>query len=123
VFAGLEHGVVNLVITDHVPLQWDNGRGLAGVSTRRDGYDLCLIALSYAHSHQVPFVSVNTCVHELLHVFFEDILVSRPEGLPRAGREFRIAWHATRLWLFQDGAAVRKAAQAYLKGLRPAKTL
>src|SRR4051794_32480438 len=28
VVLGLEHGVLNLVITDRIPLEWDNGRSL-----------------------------------------------------------------------------------------------
>src|SRR5688500_10990716 len=31
VFAGLERGVINLVITDHIPMEWDKGRALSGV--------------------------------------------------------------------------------------------
>jgi hypothetical protein len=118
VFTGLQHGVINLVLTDHIPMEWDNGRALLGVTTRSDGYHLCMVALGYAHGHQIPFLSVNTCVHELLHVLLQDIFVSRPKGLPGHGREFRIDWYATRLWLFHDGAAIRKSAQAYLSRLQ-----
>jgi len=118
VFTGLQHGVINLVLTDHIPMEWDNGRALQGVTTRSDGYHLCMVALGYAHGHQIPFLSVNTCVHELLHVLLQDIFVSRPKGLPGHGRKFRIDWYATRLWLFHDGAAIRKSAQAYLSRLQ-----
>jgi hypothetical protein len=120
VFPGLKHGVINFFITDYIPLEWDNGRGLAGVTTQYDGYHLCMIALNYAHGNQVPFFSVNTCVHELLHVLLQDIYENRPKGLPGYGREFRIDWYATRLWLFHDGALIRQAAQAYLERVRSA---
>jgi hypothetical protein len=114
----LEHGAINLVVTDRIPLLWDAGRGLAGVTTRYDGYHVCMIALNYAHGHQIPFFSVNTCVHELLHALLQDIYVSRPQGLPGEEREFRIDWYATLLWLFHDGTVIRNSAQAYLARLR-----
>jgi hypothetical protein len=117
VFTGLEHGIINLALTDYIPLNWDNGRGLHGVTTQHDGYHLCVIALKYAHCHQIPFLSINTCVHELLHVLLHDIFESRPKGLPGHGREFRIDFYATRLWLFHDGSGIRNAAHAYLARL------
>jgi hypothetical protein len=120
VFIGLERGFINLVLTDHIPMYWDNGRALAGATTLYEGYHLCVIALSYAHGHQVPFVSVNTCVHELLHAMLQDIFVSRPKWFQTGGREFRIDSYATGLWLFHDGAEIRKSAQAYADRLRSA---
>ena len=77
-----------------------------------------MVALDYAHGHQIPFLAVNTCVHELLHVLLQDIFEVHPKGLPGYEREFRIDWYATRLWLFHDGAAIRKSAQTYLDRLR-----
>jgi hypothetical protein len=117
VFAGLKRDAVNLVLTDHIPMFWDNGRALAGVTTIVDRYSVCMIALAEAHGDQVPFLSVNTCVHELLHVLLQDIFVSRPKWYQSGGREFRIDWYATRMWLFQDGSEVRKSARAYLDRL------
>ena len=120
IFVGLRRGVVNLVLTDHIPMKWDNGRALAGITTIQGGYHVCLIALQYAHGNQVPFLSVNTCVHELLHALMQDVFVRRPTWYQTGGREFRIDWYATGLWLFHDGAAIRKSAQAYLGRLRSA---
>lgn len=117
VFTGLDRGVINLVITGDVPLAWDRGRGVSGVTTRYAGCHLCLVGLNRAHCHQVPLLSVNTCVHELLHAFFEDIFERRPQGFSGQAREFRIDWYATRLWLFHDGAAIREAARRYLARL------
>ena len=57
VFAGLERGSINMVLTDAIPMAWDRGRGLQGAAKRHDGYDVCLIALNEAHPHQVPFRS------------------------------------------------------------------
>ena len=111
---------MNLVLTDHIPMKWDNGRALAGITTIQGGYHVCLIALQYAHGNQVPFLSVNTCVHELLHALMQDVFVRRPTWYQTGGREFRIDWYATGLWLFHDGAAIRKSAQAYLNRLRTA---
>jgi len=119
VFIGLEHGAINLVITDQILQNWDQGRGVTGVSSHYDGYDISMIALDHAHGHQIPFLAVNTCVHELLHVLLQDIFEIHPKGLPGYEREFRIDWYATRLWLFHDGAAIRKSAEVYLERLRP----
>src|SRR4029077_20116543 len=44
-FIRLERGVVNVVLTDLIPLRGSAGRALCGVTTRYDGYDLCLIAV------------------------------------------------------------------------------
>lgn len=120
IFVGLRRGVVNLVLTTHIPMYWDKGRELAGVTTIHDGYHVCLIALRYAHGNRVPFLSVNTCVHELLHALLQDIFVARPSWYASGGREARTDWYATGLWLFRDGAAIRKSAQAYLARLRSA---
>jgi len=120
IFIGLRRGAINLVLTNHIPVIWDAGRALAGVTTIHDGYHVCLIALRYAHGDQVPFLSVNTCVHELLHALLQDVFVSRPKWYQTGGREFRIDCYATGLWLFHEGAAIRKSAQAYLGRLRPA---
>ncbi len=54
IFVGLRRGVVNLVLTDHIPMKWDSGRALAGITTIQGGYHVCLIALQYAHGNQVP---------------------------------------------------------------------
>ena len=118
IFIGLRRGVINLVLTDHVPLYWDNDRALAGVTALWEGYPVCMIALRYAHGNQIPFLSVNTCVHELLHVLLQDIFVSRPKWYQSGGRELRIDWYATGLWLFGDGASIRKSTEACLGRLR-----
>ncbi|MGA7240410.1 MAG: hypothetical protein WBY44_32295 [Bryobacteraceae bacterium] len=119
-FTGLRRGVLNLVLSDRLPLYWDNARSLAGVTTLDRGYHLCLIALRYAHGNRVPFLSVNTCAHEILHALLLDIFLARPSAYQAAEREYRIDWYATRLWLFHDGAAVQRSAQAYLDHLRAA---
>ena len=120
IFVGLRRGVVNLVLTDHIPMKWDAGRSSAGVTTIYDGYHICLIAVPNAHGDQAPVLSVNTCVHELLHALLQDVFVTHPTWYQSGEREFRIDWYATRLWLFHDGAAVRQSAQAYLARLRAA---
>jgi hypothetical protein len=117
-FIGLDRSMLNLVVTNQIPMAWDQGRALSGVTARYQGYHVCMIALKYAHGHQIPFLSVNTCLHELLHALLGDIFESRPQGLPGAAREFRVDWYATRLWLFRDGAHIRRAAQAYAERLR-----
>ena len=114
IFIGLRRDAVNLVLTDHIPMKWDTGRALAGVTTIHNGYHVCVVALRYAHGNQIPFLSVNTCVHELLHALLHDVFVSRPRWFQTGGHEFRTDWYATRLWLFHDGAAIRESAQTYL---------
>jgi hypothetical protein len=118
IFTGLRRGAINLVLTDHLPLYWDRARALAGVTTLDRGYHLCILALRYAHANQVPFVSVNTCVHELLHALMRDIFVTRPSALQTVTRENRIDWYATLLWLLRDGSAVRQSARIYLAKLQ-----
>jgi hypothetical protein len=121
VFVGLDRGSLNLVLTDHLPLYWDASRALAGVTTIYEGYHLCLIALRYAHGHQVPWFSTNTCTHELLHALMQDVYVMHPKWYQSAGREARIDAYATGLWLFHSGDAVRKSAREYVARLRAAQ--
>jgi len=119
-FMGLQRGVLNLFLTDYVPMYWDNGRGLSGVTTMlAGGYHLCLVAIAYAHGNLVPFVSVNTCVHEMLHALMQDIYVQHPGALQTGGREFRIDAYATELWVLHRGAAIRESARRYIERLRP----
>jgi hypothetical protein len=118
IFVGLRRGVLNLVLTDHIPMYWDRGRSLAGVTTVYDGYHVCMVAMLYAHGNQVPYLSTNTCVHELLHALMQDILVRHPKWYQVGGREGRIDWFATQLWLFRDGTGIRESARAYLERLR-----
>jgi hypothetical protein len=99
-------------------MYWDRGRASAGITTIHEGYHVCVIALSYAHGHRAPFLSVNTCMHELLHAFFQDLFVARPSWFEAASREVRIDWHATRLWLFHEGAFIRESAEAYVRRLK-----
>jgi len=120
VFIGLERGVLNLVLTDHLPLYWDNARALPGMTAMlENAYHVCLIAVRYAHANQVPFLSLNTCVHELLHAVMQDIFVRNRPDLFRAGEhESRIDWYATALWFFGGSAAVRDSTRVYIKRLR-----
>jgi len=114
-FTGLERGVINLVLTDHIPQDYG---ATSGVTTTWEGYDLCVIALGDAHANQVPYFSVNTCVHELLHLLLQDVFMKKPKWYQTGQREVRIDWYATRLWLFGEGAAIRQSAEAYLRRLR-----
>lgn len=118
VFAQLRRGAVNVILTARVPLEWDEGRALEGITTIYEGNHVCLIALQYAHRHQIPFLSVNTAVHELLHVLMHDVFERRPSGFAGGKREFRIDFLATRLWLFHDGGSIREAARHYIQRIR-----
>jgi hypothetical protein len=115
---GIEHGVLNLILTDTIPMEWDQGRGLSGVTTRYRGFHVCMIALSRAHVNQIPFLSLNTCLHEMLHALLGDIFEDRPGGFWGQAREYRVDCYATGLWLFHDGGGVKKAAQSYVARLR-----
>jgi hypothetical protein len=115
VLSGLIAGALNLVVTDRIPTEWDNGRALAGVTVLYRGYHVCMVALTEAHGNQIPFLSVNTCVHEILHALLHDIFVSRPGGMRGQAREARIDWYATTLWLFRTGTAIREPARTYLE--------
>ena len=122
VISGLRRDAINLVITSHIPEIWDNGLALGGVTTIYRGYHLCMIALACAHCHQIPFLSLNTCTHEMLHVLMQDIFEPRPPGFRGEVREARIDLYATRLWLFHDGSGIRQSAEAYLERVRPYTT-
>lgn len=117
IVSGLRRAAVNLAITNRIPMEWDQGRTLSGVTLSYRGYALCAIALDHAHGHQLPLLSVNTCTHELLHVLLLDVLEERPGGVEGQARELRVDWYATRMWLFHDGAAVRRSARIYLQKL------
>ncbi len=121
VFVGLERRAVNLVLTDYVPMHWDNARSLAGATTLHEGHCICLLALKHAHGNRIPFLAVNTCVHELLHALLQDVFVHRPTWFRSGEREFRVNWYGTRLWLFHDGAAIQKSAEVFLSRLSPAR--
>jgi hypothetical protein len=118
IFMGLQRGKINLVVTDTVPMYWDGGRALADVSTIHDGYQISMIGLRYAHRNQIAFLSVNTCLHEILHVLLQDIFLKAPKWYQTGGREARVDYYATRLWLFHDGDEVRKSGEEYLGRLR-----
>jgi hypothetical protein len=118
VFTGLRRGAVNLVLTDHIPMYWDRGRALAGVTTLHEGYTVCMVALRYAHGNQIPFLSVNTCVHELLHALLQDVFAGRTTWFQNGEREFRVDRYATWLWLFHEGAPIRQQAEQYLRRLK-----
>lgn len=113
-FIGLERGQVNVVLTDTIPLAWDNGRQVAGGSTVYEGYVVCVIAMKLARGFSVPLLAMNTVVHELLHVFLGDVFEPRGGRLRRYGREGRVDWEATRMWLGADAMAIREAARAHL---------
>lgn len=118
VVSGLDPATLNIVLTGTIPMEWDSGRSLSGVTLRYRGRHLCMISLYRAHGHLIPLVSVNTCVHEILHALMLDIFELNPLGVAGAGREFRIDYLATRLWLFHDGAEIRNSAQVYVQKLR-----
>ncbi len=107
-----------MVLTVRTPLSWDLGRAVAGTATRYEGHDVCLIALDEAHPHRIPFLAVNTCVHELLHILMGDSQTARPTGWRGSLRESRIDALATRLWLFGDGAAIHTATADWLRRRR-----
>lgn len=118
VFAGLRRGAINLILTDHIPMYWDRGRALSGVTTLHEGYTVCMVALRYAHGNQIPFLSVNTCVHELLHALLQDVFAGRSTWFQTGKREFRVDRYATWLWLFGEGAPIRPSAEQYLRRLK-----
>jgi hypothetical protein len=119
VISGLENGFLNLVITDTIPMTWDRGLALSGVTLTWRGYHVCMIALAHAHPHQVPLLSTNTCVHELLHALMGDIIAPGPGGAAGQARELRIDGLATAMWVLHYGAPVRRAALVYRERLRP----
>jgi hypothetical protein len=120
VISGLGRGVLNFVVTNSIPLEWDLTRAVRGVTTMYRGHHLCLIAMNNAGRHRVPLLAVNTCVHELLHALLLDIFEPRPSGANGQARELRVDWLATRLWLFHAGSGIRESARQYVQRLRAA---
>jgi hypothetical protein len=114
-FLGLEKTMLNVVLTDRIPLYWDSGRSLAGLSTVYEGHHLTVIALEHAYPNRVPIVATNTVVHELLHVFRGDIFVPRNGLFRGTEREAAVDWHATRLWLLDHGPGVKESARRYVE--------
>ena len=117
-FRGLERGMINVVVSDRVPLDWDKGRSLAGVSALYEGYCVCAISMNEAHGNRIPFLAVNTVVHELLHVLLQDVFGARTGAVQATGAEARVDLYATELWLFGDGAAVRELGRGCVERLR-----
>ena len=117
-FRCLDRSMINVVLTDRVPLDWDKGRSLAGVSVLYEGFCLCVISMNEAHGNQIPFLSLNTVVHELLHVLLQDVFTDRTSVIHGQGAEARVDLYATRLWLFGDGAPVRESGRRCLERLR-----
>lgn len=120
IITGLQKGRLNVVVTDQLPVTWDAGRNLCGVTTLYRQYHLCVIALTNAHANQIPFLSVNTCLHEMLHALLGDIFESRPGGVFGEAREARVDYHATSLWLFHADSTVRQYAESYVAILKAA---
>lgn len=113
VFRGLQRGAINVVLTREIPMEWDRARRPAALATVYDGYHLILLAVPRSHGHQVPWLSVNTLVHELLHVLLGDILQPRPGGWSGEWRELRVDAAATRLWLLGQGSEITRLAARY----------
>lgn len=116
-FIGLERQMLNVVLTDTIPLDWDNGRSLCGVTTIYEGYHVCAISLKNAYPNRLPFLAVNTVVHELLHIIQGDIFVRRSGLLNGADREAAVDWLATRLWLLGAAPGVKQSAREYVHRL------
>ena len=118
VLNGIDRASLNLIVTSQIPMQWDSGRLLSGATAWYRGYHVCLIAITHAHGNQIPFFSVNTCLHEMLHALLGDIFDTHPSRSSVQAREFRADWYATLLWLRWDAGEVRRAAAAYVTRLR-----
>jgi hypothetical protein len=110
-FRCVDRSRINVVLTDRVPLDWDKGRSLAGVSALYEGFCICVISMNEAHGNQIPFVAVNTVVHELLHVLLQDVFRDRTSVFHGQSAEARVDLHATRLWLFGGDETVRDSAR------------
>ena len=121
VISGLGERVLNLVVTNTIPLEWDKTRMVRGITTLYRGHHLCLVAIHQANRHRVPLIGVNTIVHELLHALLLGILEPRPAGVRGHAREARVEWLATRLWLFHSGTGIRESARQYVERLTRAR--
>jgi hypothetical protein len=112
-FLGLQRNSLNVVLTHVVPLYWDSGRSLSGVTTIYEGYHLSVIALRNAYANRLPLLAVNTVVHELLHAFLGDIFTRQSAPWHGADREAAVDWQATRLWLTGHAPHIQQQARVY----------
>jgi len=117
IIAALERRALNFVVTDRIPVEWDHSGTMCGLTTLYRGFHLCMVALDHAHGNQLPFLSVNTCLHELLHALLLDIFAARPSEWQRQTHEARVDWYATRLWLLGGAGDLRDSAAIYLRKL------
>jgi len=116
-FIGLERKMLNVVLAATVPLEWDNGRALSGVTAIYEGYHISVIAVRNAHANRFPLLAVNTAVHELLHAFRGDIFLRRTGFLGGEDREAAVDWQATGLWLFGKSSGLQESARTYVQRL------
>jgi len=116
-FRALQRGVINVVLTDRIPVDWDMGRSPGGASAIYEGFCVCVLSFEEAHGNQIPFLSVNTFVHELLHILLQDVFTSPTGTVNGVTHEGLVDLYATRLWLFGEGEALRHSARLALTRL------
>ena len=109
--------MLNVVLTRTVPMEWDNGRSLSGVTTIYEGHHVSVISLKNAYQNRLPFLAVNTVLHELLHAIRGDVFLPRSGLLSGADREAAVDWQATWLWLFGGAPGVKQYARLYVQRL------
>jgi hypothetical protein len=72
-FHGVVPKAVNVFVTPWVPLCWDKGMGLCGLSGIAAGTDTVIVSTANAHRHLVPYLATNTLLHEFGHVLRGDL--------------------------------------------------
>lgn len=97
ILEGIVRGVINMYLTTSVPMYWDYGRALRGIAFDHRGHRVAVIALNYAHALRFPYLSTNTCLHELLHFIVGDTNLMKSQGWAASLRELRVEGLATRL--------------------------
>ena len=78
---------------------------------------LAVVALKDAYPNRLPFVAVNTMVHELLHVIRGDIFLRRGGLLNGADHEAAVDWQATQLWIQGSLPGIKRSAGTYVQKL------
>lgn len=111
---GLQARRINLLLTSRAPHAWDGGRGWSGVSLLYRGRVLCLVALEHANGNLIPWLSLNTVAHELMHAISGDVFAPQPGGFRVVRREAAVDSALTRLWLFGSEPGVRGDAMRLL---------
>jgi hypothetical protein len=89
-FHGVQPEAINVYVTHWIPLCWDLGRGLCGLSGLAGATEVIVVSAENAHRHIVPYLATNTLAHEIGHVLRGDLRLRNPGGWEEQQRELSL---------------------------------